>query len=435
MDTYNAHADGKKVSSYAEVEESLDIDAKSRAFQALARKEGWYVAPGAEGAKYFVLGNQPLRPNGTFGNAVTIPVRVSDHSNVNRGYHLKEVAINLAPDDGYAFDDFESALWKLRNAGEDDVGGLTFGGEEAVYFSRKRAVEAKKALEKMEPVEVRGLSKTDNMAALRNEANEAYRKAAAQGAVFMKDGRKVLLTSVGLKKTRSHSADRRVLDLLSSIREVLGRAEPIASLPHDSSSPHEAVRAWHYYGTKVSLGGKELYAKLVVRESVNGEIYYDNDLSSIESIGGRGGDATLTKTEAAHATADRHTLADLLAEGNEKPKYARKKTEGSAWDAPPTFMERMIYDYQDKHIHLKKIIQSLGEVYESFNTYLQEELYHGRVAARVHKFVQRELNVLLKDMALKGITQDALEGFLWARHARERNAQIAKILRDRKSVV
>ena len=62
-------------------------------------------------------------------------------------------------------------------------------------------------------------------------------------------------------------------------------------------------------------------------------------------------------------------------------------------------MERMIYDYQDKHIHLKKIIQSLGEVYESFNTYLQEELYHGRVAARVHKFVQRELNVLLKDMA------------------------------------
>ena len=111
----------------------------------------------------------------------------------------------------------------------------------------------------------------------------------------------------------------------------------------------------------------------------------------------------------------------------EAPRYARKKTERSVWDAPPTFMERMIYDYQDKHIHLKKIIQSLGEVYESFNTYLQEELYHGRVAARVHKFAQRELNVLLKDMALKGITQDALEGFLWARHAKERNAQIAKI--------
>ena len=90
-------------------------------------------------------------------------------------------------------------------------------------------------------------------------------------------------------------------------------------------------------------------------------------------------------------------------------------------------MERMIYDYQDKHIHLKKIIQSLGEVYESFNTYLQEELYHGRVAARVHKFAQRELNVLLKDMALKGITQKAFENFLWARHARERNAQIARI--------
>lgn len=62
---------------------------------------------------------------------------MSDHSNVNRGYHSKESAINLAPDDGYAFDDFESALWKLRNAGEDEDFNLTFGGEEAVYFSRK----------------------------------------------------------------------------------------------------------------------------------------------------------------------------------------------------------------------------------------------------------------------------------------------------------
>lgn len=128
VDTFNANTSGEKVTTTGAVESSGDIGAKSRAFQALAAAEGWTVHRDQIGAKYFNV-NKGGR------DGINIAVRVSDHSNVNRGIHFKESAINLAPNDGRAaFDDFESALWKLRNAGEDEDGNLTFGGDEPDYF-------------------------------------------------------------------------------------------------------------------------------------------------------------------------------------------------------------------------------------------------------------------------------------------------------------
>ena len=128
VDTFNANTSGEKVTTTGAVESSGDIGAKSRAFQALAAAEGWTVHRDQIGAKYFNV-NKGGR------DGINIAVRVSDHSNVNRGIHFKESAINLAPNDGWAaFDDFESALWKLRNAGEDEDGNLTFGGDEPDYF-------------------------------------------------------------------------------------------------------------------------------------------------------------------------------------------------------------------------------------------------------------------------------------------------------------
>jgi hypothetical protein len=151
---------------------------------------------------------------------------------------------------------------------------------------------------------------------LRVLASERYKAAAKLGPVRMKDDRAVLLTSVGMKKSRSHSADKRVLDLMGSIREVLGAAEPVASIPHQKENPGDSIRAWHYYGAKVDIDGEEAFAKLVVRESVNGEIYYDTDLSGVEDISGRAGDAARSKTGAAAVSADKRTLADLLGAGN-----------------------------------------------------------------------------------------------------------------------
>jgi hypothetical protein len=66
----------------------------------------------------------------------------------------------------------------------------------------------------------------------------------------------------------------------------------------------------------VTLGGKDYLARMVVREDVNGNIYYDNDLSSVEEISGRSGDAILTKTGAADVSTDEHSIANWYAKIN-----------------------------------------------------------------------------------------------------------------------
>jgi len=57
--------------------------------------------------------------------------------------------------------------------------------------------------------------------AARVTAKIAYEKSMIRGPVKMQDGRSIKLTMVGFKETRRHSADPRVLDLLSNIRSVL----------------------------------------------------------------------------------------------------------------------------------------------------------------------------------------------------------------------
>lgn len=193
------------------------------------------------------------------------------------------------------------------------------------FFGDWEALRGRTELLGMDAIDVPGLGARLSGEALRERANEAYRRAARAGSVNMRDGRSVNLTTVGLKKTRSHSADRRVLDLLPSIREVLEGAVPLASKSHVLSDPGDSIRAWHYYGAKVRLGGRELYARLVVRESINGEIYYDNDLSGIEEVGGRGGDATPAKPEAAPVSADTYSLRDLV--GSVNPDTVSKVTD------------------------------------------------------------------------------------------------------------
>ena len=105
-----------------------------------------------------------------------------------------------------------------------------------------------------------------------------------------------------------------------------------------------------------------------------------------------------------------------------------------AWEVPPpSRMDKFIYEMQDRQINLKRVQQAITEVteiQEQFDAYQKEELYHGRVATRTHKFLDREVRPLLMDMKLKGIGMDELEAYLWARHAKERNAQIAKINPD-----
>jgi hypothetical protein len=96
--------------------------------------------------------------------------------------------------------------------------------------------------------------------------------------------------------------------------------------------------------------------------------------------------------------------------------------------------DNLIFLLQDKQIDLKRIIDGIKkqgkELADKWNAYLQEELFHGRSAARVKYFIDRELQPLLRKMASADITLEQMDDYLLARHAKEANAYIRKINKD-----
>lgn len=104
---------------------------------------------------------------------------------------------------------------------------------------------------------------------------------------------------------------------------------------------------------------------------------------------------------------------------------------GTNWDAPAmSRLDNFIQTIQDKFIDLKRVQQAINEtgnaVPERFDAYLAEELYHGRVATRTKRFLNDEVKPLLREMQEKGVTREALETYLHARHAPEANAAMAE---------
>jgi hypothetical protein len=109
-----------------------------------------------------------------------------------------------------------------------------------------------------------------------------------------------------------------------------------------------------------------------------------------------------------------------------------KRPGRRTWDTPePSKMDDFLYTLQDKQIDMRRVVQAIkakvGQIADRWNPYLQEELYHGRTAKRVKDFLDFELRPLLTDMQMRGVALPEFEKFLHARHAEERNVQIAKI--------
>lgn len=103
----------------------------------------------------------------------------------------------------------------------------------------------------------------------------------------------------------------------------------------------------------------------------------------------------------------------------------------ATWDAPePSKLDNVIYELQNKHVDTKRVIEAInknGQIKDSFDPYLQEELYHKRTAKRVSDFQTQEMKPLLVEMTQRGVDIAQMEEYLHARHAKEANAHIADI--------
>lgn len=104
----------------------------------------------------------------------------------------------------------------------------------------------------------------------------------------------------------------------------------------------------------------------------------------------------------------------------------------TVWSIPDdSKMERFIYKIQDKFIDTKRVIQAIktqiSDITDKWDAYLKEELYHGRAAKRTKDFLQNELLPIVRGMRDANISVIEFDAYLHARHAEERNKQIAKI--------
>lgn len=113
----------------------------------------------------------------------------------------------------------------------------------------------------------------------------------------------------------------------------------------------------------------------------------------------------------------------------------RSIMEPNAWNMPePTRTDRAIYELQDGRVDLKRVQEAItaaaGPIEQDFDARLAETLYPGRVAKRSDDFLKVEVKPLLEAMARNEVGMDELSDFLLARHAPERNAQVAKVNPD-----
>jgi len=115
---FDAQSAFEKHGGVGDIDESKDISAKSQAFADMAEAEGYTVA--GRGDKYVTLSKDFGETDDGYTKQAIIKVRVSDHSNVNRGHYFGEAGINIAPDDGYDRDTFDSALQKIKSAYVND---------------------------------------------------------------------------------------------------------------------------------------------------------------------------------------------------------------------------------------------------------------------------------------------------------------------------
>ena len=102
-----------------------------------------------------------------------------------------------------------------------------------------------------------------------------------------------------------------------------------------------------------------------------------------------------------------------------------------SWDAPEASQfDDLVYKLQDKQIDTKRVVDAIkakaGALADEKNVYLQEELFHGRAAARTEDFVNKELAPLINMMKMRGIDIPMLDEYLHARHAEEANKLIAE---------
>jgi hypothetical protein len=103
----------------------------------------------------------------------------------------------------------------------------------------------------------------------------------------------------------------------------------------------------------------------------------------------------------------------------------------ASWGRPDdSKKDDFVYIFADKQVDTKKVLQSIRkagkQIIDKWNPYLLEELFHGRTATRIKKFLKEGLEPLIKEIGDRGLNIEIVEEYLHNRHAKARNDFNAK---------
>ena len=129
--------------------------------------------------------------------------------------------------------------------------------------------------------------------------------------------------------------------------------------------------------------------------------------------------------------------ANVFGGGNVAPPAAGNPAGPSAaattpWSvAEPGRLDDLIRRLQDSRIDIRRTVDAIkatgAQIADDANPYLMDELYIGKVRAQIDRLADDHVTPLLRAISNAGFTPAQVNDYLWARHAEERNRQMAKV--------
>ncbi|EFE9924469.1 hypothetical protein CCO90_004339 [Escherichia coli] len=213
---------------------------------------------------------------------------------------------------------------------------------------------------------------------------------------------------------RSATERNAVVMLLDAVDK---NGDPVVSAVH-----MKAVRSRLEINKVASVYGTENGKKLKSME-MTGLTLYRREKLSRDNLLHRG--LQLPKGEHSYCgSVDKILYPEDIRKG---PYYSRT----SSLTPEETIASRFVRQMQDKFQVLKAVQENIrktgGKIDDSNNAYMAEELFHGKAENDLNVMKERYVQPLAKLLADYKIAQADLDEYLYARHAPERNAHIAKI--------
>lgn len=99
--------------------------------------------------------------------------------------------------------------------------------------------------------------------------------------------------------------------------------------------------------------------------------------------------------------------------------------------AEPGRLDDLIRRLQDSRVDIRRTVDAVkatgAQIGDDANPYLMDELYIGKVRAQIDRLADDHVTPLLRAISNSGFTPAQVNDYLWARHAEERNRQMAKV--------